>query len=316
MPIEVHCPNPICARVHAVKTRYAGMRGKCPACGSWMYVPRTGFVPSMAAPRPEGLEESASAWKNPPPAARADKEEVAAVVFDDDEPRAKGRRAEAVLDEEAPEAEVEVEGEKPRRLVSWLATILVLLGMLSLGAFAATPYLEEGRIPPSGVFAHDVGSQRRIGIDPEHGFYITCAGAAVAAGALLCLLAALVGRGFGFVSLFLLYLTTIASAGLLFYATFWFRGEMNHLAKLEKSVAEGDITINRGQQLYAFAGGAGGACLTFLLAAVLIHRRWWSRLLGFLFLGFFIALGPVWNYRTELGIDGYVPAEIEKMIPL
>jgi len=27
MPIEVHCPNPECARVHLVKNKYAGMRG-------------------------------------------------------------------------------------------------------------------------------------------------------------------------------------------------------------------------------------------------------------------------------------------------
>ena len=39
MPIEVHCPNPGCARVHRVKDRYAGQRGKCPLCAHWMYVP-------------------------------------------------------------------------------------------------------------------------------------------------------------------------------------------------------------------------------------------------------------------------------------
>src|SRR5262245_63835649 len=52
MPIQVHCPNPVCARVHMVKNRYAGMRGKCPACGSWMYVPRTP-LPAVAAARAE-----------------------------------------------------------------------------------------------------------------------------------------------------------------------------------------------------------------------------------------------------------------------
>ena len=52
MPIEAHCPNPTCARVHQVKNRYAGMRGKCPACGSWMYVPRTP-LPSVTASRAE-----------------------------------------------------------------------------------------------------------------------------------------------------------------------------------------------------------------------------------------------------------------------
>jgi hypothetical protein len=49
MPIEVHCPNPACARVHRVKNKYAGTRGKCPACQSWMYVPKTGLMPSVAS---------------------------------------------------------------------------------------------------------------------------------------------------------------------------------------------------------------------------------------------------------------------------
>ena len=39
MPIEVHCPNPDCAKVHLVKDKYVGQRGKCPACSHWMYVP-------------------------------------------------------------------------------------------------------------------------------------------------------------------------------------------------------------------------------------------------------------------------------------
>src|SRR4051794_2333128 len=45
MAIAVHCPNPDCAKIHQVKDKYAGTRGKCPLCGSWMYVPAAAPVP-------------------------------------------------------------------------------------------------------------------------------------------------------------------------------------------------------------------------------------------------------------------------------
>src|SRR5437763_1435906 len=53
MAIAVHCPNPGCAKIHQVKDKYAGTRGKCPLCGSWMYVPVPAPVaapPKIAAP--------------------------------------------------------------------------------------------------------------------------------------------------------------------------------------------------------------------------------------------------------------------------
>ena len=40
LPILVPCPNPMCGKVHRIKAQYAGMRGRCPACSTWMYVPR------------------------------------------------------------------------------------------------------------------------------------------------------------------------------------------------------------------------------------------------------------------------------------
>ena len=55
MPIEVHCPNPVCARIHHVKNRYAGMRGHCPACKAWMYVPTANGMDSVATP-PTGTQ--------------------------------------------------------------------------------------------------------------------------------------------------------------------------------------------------------------------------------------------------------------------
>jgi hypothetical protein len=46
-----------------------------------------------------------------------------------------------------------------------------------------------------------------------------------------------------------------------------------------------------------------------------MHRRWWSRLLGFLLLGAVIAVGPIWIYRHELGVQGYLPENLYDQIP-
>ena len=51
MAIDTHCPNPVCARVHRVKDVFAGARGRCPACSSWMYVPRPPALPAPETPR-------------------------------------------------------------------------------------------------------------------------------------------------------------------------------------------------------------------------------------------------------------------------
>jgi hypothetical protein len=81
MSIEVRCPSPTCGKVHRVKNKYAGMRGKCPDCGTWMPIPRLASpVPASApgpapAPAPEpvppvrpGLTaEETALWVEPEP---------------------------------------------------------------------------------------------------------------------------------------------------------------------------------------------------------------------------------------------------------
>ncbi len=62
MPIEVHCPNPACARMHWVKDKYAGRRGRCPACQSWMYVPREAVPETMPTLPPQGFGWPAAAF--------------------------------------------------------------------------------------------------------------------------------------------------------------------------------------------------------------------------------------------------------------
>lgn len=105
MAIETHCPNPKCARLHRVKDRYAGMRGKCPRCGSWMYVPK------LAAPveqvTPSESKRSPVKQETPP---------VATPV---------GRI------------------QQPAGTFSRAAAVLMLLGVLGLGLVGATPYLPK-----------------------------------------------------------------------------------------------------------------------------------------------------------------------------
>src|SRR5262249_13380946 len=106
MPIEVHCPNPTCAKVHVVKSKYAGMRGKCPACQAWMYIPVTATpavvlrsVPGARSP----LEEPAGARA----AARARKK--VAVPADEEEDGPDPRQARPARARPAPEPQPEEE---------------------------------------------------------------------------------------------------------------------------------------------------------------------------------------------------------------
>lgn len=42
MSLKIRCPNKACRAIHAVKEQFAGMRAKCPRCGSVMRIPRPG----------------------------------------------------------------------------------------------------------------------------------------------------------------------------------------------------------------------------------------------------------------------------------
>lgn len=326
MPIEVHCPNPNCARVHMVKNRYAGMRGKCPSCGSWMYVPHSGQMPSMGIPRPEGLEEMAM-WKhggNPQPALGASVPSTESA-----HPRASAEPAQATSSGEESTmtaGQMVGEGEQiqatKKRKFSRLTALVILLGMLGLGAVSAAPYLQPPRLEGSGEMGKDIGGDLPRGVREDHALYVTLFPAGVAAFGLLALLAGLLAGRFEFASLFLIYLATVGSAIILLLALFPFRTELNAMAKVQDLAnqrkangVEGSLTIHHGQQLFAIAGGAALACAMFVLAALLIHRRWWSRLLGFVFLGAIVAVGPVWVYRNELGIQDLMPTEIDRYMP-
>jgi hypothetical protein len=315
MPIEVHCPNPVCARIHSVKDKYAGMRGKCPTCGSWMYIPELQQVP---APRPEAVDTTLP-WTAPAQRSalgEALQEPPLRVRDEEDDRPARGK----ARPEEPTEGDPKL---KPR--FSWAAAVFLVLGMLSLGAVAATPFLDVGEFEATGVFATDYGSRKPEGIKKEFKTWVMAVPGGIAGMALLSLLAGMILKRFGIVSLFLVWLATVGSAGLLFIALTSFRNETRNKEKIEESVAKGqetgksgEVTITLGQYLYAGLGGAAGACLFFVLAGVAMLRRWWGRMLGFLFLASVPALLVTWillpDFRKlleDLGIPDlgqYLPA--------
>ncbi|MFO0841309.1 MAG: hypothetical protein U0797_02775 [Gemmataceae bacterium] len=156
------------------------------------------------------------------------------------------------------------------------------------------------------------------GIDPQYAPIVTGVAGGVAAACLLSLLS----WRLGFLSRVLLYLGTIGSAVLLFAGVSVFRSESLILRALlaivdreKQAGAAGEASPWLGPQLYAAVGGAGLACLCLLLAAIVLHRRWWSRMLAFVVLGAVVAFGPVWAFREELGIRGRFPPEWEEYIP-
>jgi hypothetical protein len=271
MPIEVHCPNPVCARSHLVKDRYAGIRGRCPACRSWMYVPtRRMETPGGPATTPS------------PPTVKQD-------------PARPGGEAKAKP--------------KPARRFSWLAAALLVLGILSLGGIAAMPFLEGATVEASGDFAEQYASVEAEGVKDEARPFVLGIPVGVAGLAFLSLLIGVEARRFGSTSLFLVYLSALMSAGLLFLALFSFQDQwqacetIRHQVEADKEHGmAGDVTASVGPYLYAGLGGAVGASLCFLLAAVVMHKRWWARSISFLIHAGAPAVAAVWVFRAELGI--------------
>lgn len=353
MPIEVHCPNPTCAKTHAVKEKYARARAKCPACQSWMYVPAplssslatmmpSGRVPVPAiddappAPPPVTHRPSAPPPISLPPTAPPRKAAPLAEPPRADEPSlwhdeaataapSKPPRREApppVEEEEVAEAAELAEEEeqeapkkpKSKRHFSVVAVILLLLGSLSLGGIAAAPFLSPPSIEKSGELADLLPNPQ--GMKAEGVPILLGVAGLVALFGVTSLLTAVFTRRMNFATLFPLYLALIGSATLLLFALTWMADAQRDKERAERRTAEyrekgtkGDATSSMGLQFYAMAGGAAGACFFFVLAGVFMHRRIWSKLLGFTFLSFWPTLAVVWTYHRQLGIDEW-PLEV------
>jgi hypothetical protein len=79
-----------------------------------------------------------------------------------------------------------------------------------------------------------------------------------------------------------------------------------------KPPAEGDVIPSFGLQHYALIGGIAATSLGLLLAGVLMHRRLWARLLGFVVLSFLPALAVVWMYREQVGV---IDVDLKQYMP-
>jgi hypothetical protein len=342
MAIAVHCPNPGCAKIHQVKDKYAGTRGKCPLCGSWMYVPAMGASPAppmiaapvmvpaidempappreQESPRPAPAAKAAKAVPARRPAPEPEPEPVPvpepvveeAALLAEEEPAPLPRRRPNPTDEEESvvaefSAEEEPEEAKPKRHFSWAAVVLLLLGMLGAAAFAVAPFLppaelkkteDFANLPPPGAIKEDIG------------LILSGMGGGVAFFALVSLLLSLITRRMGIMSLCPLYIAVLGSAVLLLPGLQWMKELLRDYEKTNTSIkklqdegAKGEAVPSLGMQFPALAAGAASASFFLVLTALFMHKRIWSKLLGFVFLSFWPMLVVAWVFHQTLGID-------------
>src|SRR5262249_48360291 len=155
------------------------------------------------------------------------------------------------------------------------------------------------------------------GISKDNAILVWGAAGVVGLFTLVTLLVTLISRRMGFLTLFLLYLAQLGCAALLFISAEAFQRETagghvkNLLKKAETLKAEGklgELNLTLGMQYYALVGGRGTACLSLLLAGLFMHRRLWSKLVGFMFLSLWPTLAVVWGFRRSLlGIQMDLP---------
>jgi hypothetical protein len=325
MPIEVHCPNPTCAKVHFVKDKYAGMRGKCPACAAWMYIPNQAppavLAATRAQPQPppeeevQPLPQEEEELVHPLPATRKK-----AAAVDEEEAWADTRQARPMKPRAEEEEAVEAEVEPPaasRPYFSWLAIALLVLGMLSVLGVSATavkvdgsPVVEQSVIAATGEFRERYGENRpRQDILDQLEFYVLTVPIGVAVLALLGVLVAVVMRQFGFVPTFLGVLSTLAALILFLAFLHVFRAEALEKDRIEAAVkvaqekgATGEVTVSLGLYLWVGLASAGAATLFFLLGTMFMYRRWWGSLMVLLFISALAGLGVGTIYAKELGM--------------
>ena len=274
MSIPVRCPNPACARLHRVKNRYAGKRGQCPACGTWM------LVPEPAAPAPAGPAEEPTLWVNP-------EDRLAAPV---PQPEPQTEEVELVEEEaelvEEPAVAVVPAAPAPPRF-SWLAVVLFLLGACGIGAASAAPFLEQPDAQGSGNLANSELARRTpVGVRDDERLFALGVPLVLGFLALLLALAVLALRNFGLVARCLACLITlVAGAALTFYGVRLYQAEViagrvgTAVRQLQQEHPEvGELTIAPGRCLWVGVLSAGAATVLFLLGSTLMQQRRRSRL--------------------------------------
>src|SRR5262249_46373570 len=144
-------------------------------------------------------------------------EDEPVLLPDEDQPKPARNRLKPVVEKEQPLAvqedeEEEPVKEKPKKHFSWMAVLLIVLGILSLGAISAAPFLPGQELETTGNMGKFIPKPQRIeesasGIGGSE--FIMAAPGGVALFAFLSLLIGLITRRFGFLNLFLIYLAVL-----------------------------------------------------------------------------------------------------------
>src|SRR5262249_31124477 len=146
----------------------AGMRGKCPACACWMYIPKEEMAASLAAARPAAAAAKGQAVSlpdvdlGPPPAEAPSK-------------KARKRQAEEVEEIVAEQEVEEGEAARAKKPFNKFAIVLLVLAILSLGAVSAAPYLPGPEGKPTGDYFQKNMSKKPEGIKPDKAMFVAAA---------------------------------------------------------------------------------------------------------------------------------------------
>lgn len=264
--IPTHCPNPACARVHRVKSRYAGMRGRCPACASWMYVPNT----------PEALSVPMTSSSSSGYDERGYDHSTDRGV---DTPRS------------------------PHPSVGWATTVFLLLGMVGLILLAISPLLPGHTALADGEFARVLNQSSIPAVVPDSlliavsvPLFALVLPLAVLWTSAIYQRPTLLGRLLCFSCVAFSSLSAFVAGCHYGDQVVWLR-QLHILTESGKSAGwSGDVVFQPGIYLTVQLVASVGAALMFLLAAFAYHRQFWSRLLVTVFLGLPLTVGMAWVY--------------------
>jgi hypothetical protein len=250
------------------------------------------------------------------------KEELVEVAALADEETEVAEVADLAEDAEVAElADEDARPRKPARRFGWVTVALALLGLLLLAAEGATPFLDGPSAHASGRFEASAAVKKTI-----QSLYFVPSGyelvAAVVPGALaliglLGLLVAVVKRHFGFFTLLTTYLTALGSVAALVLPLVPLFDALNTFAVL-KTQASGmskqtgetiPLTTDIGLGPQLALGLAGASLLLLSLAALLMHRRMFSR---FLYLLFIVAAAVGGGVFVLLSAD--IPPQVRGLI--
>jgi hypothetical protein len=174
------------------------------------------------------------------------------------------------------------------------------LGMLSLAVLSATPLLRGSTLIAEGPVAALLGEAAPVWIAPSQQLGVVALPLSLLLFPLIALLAAWRWRTANFLSRACTYLAAMLATGLAL-ATLHFGHQQYQswqaLQAQTSQLAQGELTLVWGPQLPVALAASHLAALSFVLAAFVLHRRWWSRVLVLTVLGLPLVSGTLWVLR-------------------